>query len=372
MRSDRDLGLKKEDGKLLNLTGQRVQGNPNTSLSGHERNHLFMNEHGEKFAELSPLSGIDHGGDSRAFALFDFDRDGMLDIALVNANAPRFQIFKNQHRELPGAKPANLIALRLIGGNTSDQSGSGWSALDAIGARIDLQLGQLHLPRDYAAGRGLAAQNSATLLIGIGDNTTADEVAIRWPSGKRSELGTLKEGLLYTVYEDIDRAPDTNGIISEPYRLNLQPASSHRSIALPKPRFQPDLVAAKKSSPGLRVYTAMATWCAACKRELPQVQRLANMFANDEVEFYGIGVDVAEDPEMLNEYVHNLKPAYELLTQLDDQTRTEFKEYLETTLNSEALPCSVITTADGTIVRTMFAIPTVSELRAILEQVVAN
>ena len=42
----------------------RVQGNPYNSLSGKERNHLFLSCRAEQFAEMSPLSGLDHEGDS--------------------------------------------------------------------------------------------------------------------------------------------------------------------------------------------------------------------------------------------------------------------------------------------------------------------
>jgi thiol-disulfide isomerase/thioredoxin len=372
VRSDRDLGLKKEDGELLQLSGQRVQGNPNTSLSGHERNHLFMNKRGKQFTELSPLSGLDHSGDSRAFAVLDFDRDGMLDIALVNANAPRFQIFKNQHHKQIAGDAGKFVAFRFVGGNNSPDGASGWSAIDAVGTRVNLRLGDLTLTREYAVGRGLAAQNSSTLLIGIGTHQLAESVTITWPSGRTTELGDLQEGSLYTVYENASQSPDASGLVTEPYRLNLQSATQRPSIALPTPRFQPEVVANKQTTPKLRIYTAMATWCASCKRELPQVQRLTDMFTDDEIEFYGVGIDVAENTELLESYVQNSKPAYELLTGLDDQIRTEFKEYLEETLKSEALPCSVITSSDGRILRTMFAIPSVSELRGMLNGMSPN
>ena len=362
MRSDRDLGLKQQDGELLHLTGQRVQGNPNTSLSGHESNHLFMNSRGLQFTEMSPLSGLDHTGDSRAFAVLDYNRDGWLDIALVNANAPRFQLFENRMSAHKSSDQARFVALRLIGGNRTAESGSGYSSLDPIGARVELKLGNLSITRELAAGRGLAAQNSSTIFIGLGEYESAEAVTVHWPSGRTTELGSVSSGELLTVLEADDQAPR-----STPYRMEPGVPAPRASNELPAPRFQPELVAAKNSAPRLRAYTAMATWCVSCKRELPQTERLTSVFSSDEIEFYGIGIDIAESPAQLEEYAAKWKPSYELLTQLDDQTRDDFKHYLLQTLRSDALPCTVITSADGRILKTVFAIPSVSEFREMLD-----
>jgi len=367
VRSDRDLGLKKQDGELLHLTGQRVQGNPNTSLSGHESNHLFMNSKGKQFTEMSSLSGLDHKGDSRAFAVLDYNRDGWLDIALVNANAPRFQLFENRMSAHKSSDESRFVALRLVGGNRTAESGSGYSSLDPIGARIELKLGELLITRELAAGRGLAAQNSSTILIGLGEHESAEGVTVHWPSGRTTELGSLASGELITVLET-----DGQATTKEPYRIQPGAPASRASNELPATRFQPEVVAAKNTAPRLRAYTAMATWCSSCKRDLPQTERLRSVFSSDEIEFYGIGIDIAESPQQLEEYIEKWKPAYELLTQLDDQTRDDFKNYLLQTLQSDALPCTVITSADGRILETVFAIPSVSDFRAMLDGMAEN
>lgn len=358
MRSDRDLGLKKEDGELLHLTGDRVQGNPSTSLSGHERNHLFLSAGGEQFLDIGPLSGLDQPGDSRAFAVLDFDRDGLLDVALVNANAPRFQLFENRLDAL-GAEVPNHVAFRLVGGNRSAGPSDTWSSRDAVGARVELDLGDQRLLREKAAGRGLAALNSGTLVVGIGRRDSARSVTVRWPSGRTTELGEVAAGTLVTVFEDADEA----GTDSRPYRLQPEAAAP---VAQPKPRFLPAPVADAGTRPKLRVYTSTASWCAACKRELPQTRRLREAFDEAEVEIFGVGIDVADTPADLAAYAAEWEPGYRMLTELDDATRTEFKEHLETTLKSDATPCTVVTDADGHVLATMFSIPTVSEVRKLV------
>ena len=372
MRSDQDLGLKQQDGELLHLTGERVQGSPSTSLSGHESNHLFMSSAGKQFTEMSDFSGLDHKGDSRAFAVFDYNRDGWPDIAMVNANAPRFQIFENRMSAHRPSDQARFIALRLVGGNRTAASGSGFSSLDPVGARVDVSLGDLSLTRELTAGRGLAARNSSTLLIGIGTHANAEAVMIRWPSGRTSDLGSLAAGQLVTVYEDESQAPNGKGMVSEPYLIKLSEPMPVASAKTPAARFQPELVSAKGTSPRLRAYTAMATWCASCKRELPQGKRLTEAFAENEVEFYGIGIDTAESPDQLREYIEKWQPGYELLASLDNQTRDDFRNYLMQTLQSDALPCTVITSSDGRILKTVFDIPTVSDFRKMLDSLAEN
>ena len=141
------------------------------SLSGHERNHVFLNESGSDFRDVSGLSGLDHPGDSRSFAILDYDRDGWQDLALVNANAPLLQLFRNRIGESGGS--GGMVAVRFEGGNHSGASGSGWSARDGYGARVVVDAAGRQLVREHRSGEGLAAQNSATLLVGVGDAPAA-------------------------------------------------------------------------------------------------------------------------------------------------------------------------------------------------------
>ena len=61
------------------------------SLSGKERNHLFINLDGKSFKDISIVSGADSVQDGRSFAIFDYDRDGWQDMVLTNSNGPVVQ-----------------------------------------------------------------------------------------------------------------------------------------------------------------------------------------------------------------------------------------------------------------------------------------
>ncbi len=85
------------------------------SLSGHERNRLFI-RHADNFADLTLVSGADDTSDGRSFAIVDYDQDGWQDIALMSLNAPRFKLFRN---EMSSWYPNNqTLRFRLEGGNT--------------------------------------------------------------------------------------------------------------------------------------------------------------------------------------------------------------------------------------------------------------
>lgn len=158
------------------------------SLSGHERNRLFLSHGGRQFSDLSLLSGADHKGDGRAVALLDHDRDGWTDMAVANTNKPSLAFFKNELR-----LPRRVVAVRLTGGPRSNR--------DAIGARVSLRAGDRTQVRELNAGEGNAAQNSKTLLFGLGLAERADALVIRWPSGRTQVVGAVPGGQLVQVTE---------------------------------------------------------------------------------------------------------------------------------------------------------------------------
>jgi hypothetical protein len=166
------------------------------SLSGHERDRFFLSHEGRQFTDLSLLSGADHKGDGRAVALLDYNRDGWTDLAVANTNKPSLVLFRNELR-----MPRQVIALRLIGGNKSTR--------DAIGARVILRTAGRSQVRELHCGEGNAAQNSKTLLFGLGEAMKAETVTIQWPSGTVQEIGHLDGGVLAVVTEggEVSLAP---------------------------------------------------------------------------------------------------------------------------------------------------------------------
>jgi len=92
-----------------------------------------------------------------------------------------------------------------VGGNTKAEA-STFAARDGYGAKLFVEAGELSLMREHRCGEGLAAQNSKTMLVGIGENDEIDSLAVQWPSGKRYEIENIKAGAMVTFFEDKDGA----------------------------------------------------------------------------------------------------------------------------------------------------------------------
>lgn len=186
-------------GKMKNsIRNEGNEAKPWTSFShsGKERNRVFLNLEGTRFSDVSSISGADSILDGRSFVYWDFNRDGLLDLAVVNANKPLLQIFENQTSE-----KNNYIAIRLEGGSRAATATEEASNRDAIGAVVTLQVGDRKIMRVLSAGEGFASQNSRTLIIGLGSNTAVESAIIDWPSGRTTEITNLEAGTLVSAAE---------------------------------------------------------------------------------------------------------------------------------------------------------------------------
>ena len=103
-------------GKLVDI-GQH-------SLNGYERNCLFRNDADGTFTDTAPVNAADRVEDGRGLSIFDYDRDGALDIALRNYNQPAVLL---HHRATTG----NWLQVDLIGTRSNR---------DAIGARVIVEM----------------------------------------------------------------------------------------------------------------------------------------------------------------------------------------------------------------------------------------
>lgn len=188
------------------------------SLSGEERNRLFVSDGGKQFWDLSAVSGADHIGDGRSVVLLDYDRDGWVDLASINTNSPKLVLFRNEMGQREGMGGRRMVALRFVGGNVSDHPAPGWSNRDGYGARVTVAAGGRRFVEELRCGEGYSAQNGRTLLIGLGEVEAIDEIAVRWPSGKVQRVGGLDPDQLVTLYEDAAAAPGGEGFVVEAYR----------------------------------------------------------------------------------------------------------------------------------------------------------
>jgi len=357
------------------------------SWSGWERNHLFLNKAGQQFEEMSGLSGLDDISDSRSYVIWDYDHDGWQDVAVINRNSPQLRLFRNQIGDLQSDNSGQVIAVRLVGSNHAASPAAGKSSRDGYGARVSVSLGDRKLTREHICGQGLAAQNSATLVIGIGAEDVAKELTIRWPSGVSQSVPDVPARSLVTVYEDAEHSPTGEAFVIGEYRAVEIRTPSVEESEEESPRLAiratPGSVnngsAADGSAPGdaapssaarpkLRIYTTMATSCVACARKLPAVNQMRDRFENEELAMFGIPVDEEDDGDALAAWAERMQPAYELLTGISPEEVEKVQALVRAELKSEVLPAAIVTDAEGRVLHVQGGLPSTSKILELLEK----
>src|SRR3989442_3554630 len=102
--------LDESTGTLLNI-GQN-------SLNGYERKVLFRNNGDGTFTDVAFVNGADRVEDGRGLSIFDYDRDGRLDILIRNFHQPA-QLLHNQ------GGSGHWLQLKLVGRRPNHQPAGG-------------------------------------------------------------------------------------------------------------------------------------------------------------------------------------------------------------------------------------------------------
>lgn len=302
---------------------------------------------------------MDDPADSRVAAVLDFDRDGFSDLVTSSIEFPTFRLFRNRIGDLA---PANFIAIRLVGGNRDSLPSQTWSNRDGIGAMLHLnhEDGTVQ-SRERHLGEGLSAQNSSTLLFGLGERKRVKSLTVRWPAGSQQQLEDLEAGTLITVFENPADNEDGKSFISEPYAA---------SPAISVPSTYPSQISMRcplESKSDLTLYVSMATWCVACKAKLPDIEQLSNEFTRDELNIVGIPVDTTDTTDKLEAFQEQFRPSYQLLIDRTDEQVDWMQSVIQQALEEEALPSSVLVDSDGRILAVDWGLPTVSSIRRQLD-----
>jgi hypothetical protein len=158
---------------------------------------LHRNLEGSRFRlstrDAGPYFDTDHVGRGAAFG--DFDNDGDIDI-VVNHKDGAPALLRNDTRTAN-----HWIRLSLVGT---------LSNRDAVGAVVTVELKSRTLYRQRKGGASLESSHDPRLLIGLGSETEARRVTIRWPSGQVTTAEFLAANKNYTVIEPRDKSqPDT-------------------------------------------------------------------------------------------------------------------------------------------------------------------
>lgn len=335
------------------------------SLSGHERNHLFLNDRAGGLADVSGISGLDDDADGRALAWADFDRDGWLDFVVANANAPAFQLYRNEMGSLPAFRDRRSIGVKLVGGSSNANPTGEWSNRDGIGARVEVDVGDDRLVQELRAGEGFAAQNSSTLVFGLGEAPEAARVRVQWPSGRTQTAEHAKAGSVLTFFENPADGPKSGPVATARLRPSKAPPMSQ---SMPARQDEP-LELSAAIGPGtapMRLLLTTATWCEACRSELPDVARLRETFPTNELEIIAIPTDPEDDESKLREYVRTHRPEYRMVYERTPDDVSQINEIIERALRRDVLPAAVVTDGRNRVLEVFWGLPTISDIRRLV------
>ena len=142
---------------------------------------------GGRFKNISSTAGpaLKDQRSSRGSAFGDLDNDGSLEIVISNMGE-RPSVLKNF------GPRQNWLMVQC----------AGRSGLDALGARVRVQVAGRWLYGDVLGGSSYLSQSDPRLHFGMGSSLTYDAIEIRWPTGERerfpggaaNQLVSLKQG----------------------------------------------------------------------------------------------------------------------------------------------------------------------------------
>lgn len=260
------------------------------SFSGFERNTLFLNEKGQRFVDISGISGVDSISDGRAAVVADFDNDGDSDLFVTNIQGEGHQLFRNNL-----GNRHNFLRVTLEGRE---------SGRDAFGTIVRLKTSLGTQTRIKSGGSGFLAQSDSRPLFGLGTQDEIHWLEVVWPSGlvqrypgpEVNSSVKLVEGysVLERLKEKRGRLPDSVGR-GEAHWMKL---GLKHGDPLPRLELGP-LVSASTKQPGLQtlrpdrpyLINFWATYCGPCIEEMPELQRLSSKLSEAGFQLIGVSLD---------------------------------------------------------------------------------
>jgi enediyne biosynthesis protein E4 len=147
------------------------------SLSGFERNRIFLNVQGREFFEISGLTLADSAADGRGTVAADLTNDGMEDVLVRHVGGLPIALYENRFPKTSWLR----VTLRGVRSNR-----------EGIGARLVAVSNGRQFVRELFPNNCFMGQNAAHVHFGLGNATKLDQLTIRWPSGAVQEFKDLE------------------------------------------------------------------------------------------------------------------------------------------------------------------------------------
>jgi hypothetical protein len=156
-----------------------------------ERPLLFHNLRNGKFEELGQRAGaaLQQRHVGRGLAVADFFNDGSLDV-LISVLDGSPVLLHNPAK--PSATAGHWLTLRLIGSRSNR---------DAFGAKVEIVAGGKRQVDEVRASSSFESASDSRMHFGLGSAREAEQVVVRWPSGKEQRVGPLAADHIVTLRE---------------------------------------------------------------------------------------------------------------------------------------------------------------------------
>ena len=281
------------------------------SFSGFERDKLYLSARGERFIDISGVSGLDSVTDGRGAVHADFDNDGDYDIFLTALQGQVQHLFRNNVGQDRG-----FVRVTLEG----TESGT-----DAYGAEVGLRTSQGVLTKIKAGGRGFVSQGDGRLLFGLGDDREAEWLEVRWPSGARQRFEAIPAFATVKVVEgnpELEYLNEPRFSLPDPPGADapLLRALQHRPGEVFPALKMVDLDGRSTDfqayrRPG-RVYLVnlWATWCGPCRAEMPELQRVYPELEKAGIDLVGISLDMGRERDRVAGFLSRMGVTYPVFT----------------------------------------------------------
>ncbi len=169
----------KPDKTLETLFSQEMSGfaSGQESWDGYQKNHLLLNQSGRAFLNVAFLLGVADEFDSRSAISADLDRDGRVDLLVVEDRGEDGEDLHVYRNEL--STENNWIGIELI------EEGAGVSP---VGASVRVRAGERTFVRQHVVGETVMGQHPTTVHFGLGTRKAVDSLEVRWTNGSSRTL----------------------------------------------------------------------------------------------------------------------------------------------------------------------------------------
>ncbi len=160
------------------------------SFSGYEPFRFWRNDGFDAFTQRAREVGLDSDRDGRGVVCFDYDNDGDVDLFVANQDqAP--QLFRNDSKN---ANHRLTVVLQIDSATEVNR--------DGIGTRVTLVNDSGSQIRERDGGNGYCGQSDPRLHFGLGAESAAKLIEIRWPDGGLQYLENIPADQILTIRQD--------------------------------------------------------------------------------------------------------------------------------------------------------------------------